>query len=346
MDGRDRLQATVDALVQAGKGILAADESGPTISKRFNGIGVESTEENRRAYRNLLLATPGLGAFISGVILYEETLVQRTDDGTSLPELAARQGIVPGIKVDAGKIALAHAPGDEITQGLDGLAKRLSAYTEQGARFAKWRAVYNISDTLPSRLSIEANADALARYAAICQDESVVPIVEPEVLMDGGHTLERCAEVTEAVLHEVFYALHRHRVVLEHMLLKPSMVVAGKEQARQAPVVEVAAQTVRVLRRSVPAAVPGIFFLSGGQTPAEASAHLDAMNRFGPQPWALSFSYGRALQDPVLQAWKGQAVNARSAQDALLERARLNSAAREGRYDAAMEGAGRQRLAK
>ena len=234
------------------------------------------------------------------------------------------------------------APGDEITQGLDGLAKRLGAYKEQGARFAKWRAVYNISDTLPSRLAIEANADALARYAAICQDEGVVPIVEPEVLMDGGHTIERCAEVTQAVLHEVFDALHRNRVALEHMLLKPSMVVAGKEQARQAPVVEVAAQTVSVLRRSVPAAVPGIFFLSGGQTPAEASAHLDAINRLGPQPWALSFSYGRALQDPVLHAWKGQAANARSAQDALLERARLNSAAREGRYDSAMEVTGWQ----
>jgi fructose-bisphosphate aldolase class I len=337
------LQATVDSLVQAGKGILAADESGPTIAKRFKAIGVESTEENRRTYRSLLLATPGLDVFISGVILYEETLVQRADDGTPLPQLAARQGIVPGIKVDAGKIALAHAPGDEITQGLDGLAKRLGAYKEQGARFAKWRAVYNISDTLPSRLAIEANAQALARYAAVCQEEGVVPIVEPEVLMDGAHTLERCAEVTDTVLHEVFVALHRHRVVLEHMLLKPSMVVAGKEQARRASVAEVAAQTIRVLRRCVPAAVPGIFFLSGGQTPAEATAHLDAMNRLGPQPWALSFSYGRALQDPVLQAWAGQARNARSAQSALLERARLNGAARDGRYDSAMEVAGRQR---
>lgn len=337
MNVSDSLQATVDALVQAGKGILAADESGPTIAKRFKAVGVESTEENRRAYRQLLLATPGLGAFISGIILYEETLLQRADDGMPLPQLAARQGIVPGIKVDAGKIALAHAPGDEITQGLDGLAKRLAGYKAQGARFAKWRAVYNISDVLPSRLAIEANADGLARYAAICQEEGVVPIVEPEVLMDGGHTLERCAEVTEAVLHEVFAALHRHRVVLEHMLLKPSMVVAGKEQARQAPVAEVATQTVRILRRNVPAAVPGLFFLSGGQTPAEASAHLDAINRLAPQPWALSFSYGRALQEPVLQAWKGQGANAGRAQDALLERARLNGAARQGRYDPAME---------
>jgi len=340
MNVRDLMQATIDSLVQPGKGILAADESGPTIAKRFKAIGVESTEENRRAYRQLLLSTPGLGAFIGGVILYEETLMQRADDGTPLSQLAARQGIVPGIKVDAGKIALAGAPGDEITQGLDGLAKRFGAYKEHGARFAKWRAVYNVSDTLPSRLAIEANADSLARYAAICQGEGVVPIVEPEVLMDGGHTLERCADVTDAVLHEVFDALHRHRVVLEHMLLKPSMVVAGKEQARRAPVGEVAVGTIRVLRRCVPAAVPGIFFLSGGQTPAEASAHLDAMNRLGPQPWPLSFSYGRALQDPVLQAWKGQSGNVRSAQEALLQRARLNSAAREGRYDPAMEGAG------
>jgi len=346
MDTRDRLQMTVELLLQAGKGILAADESGPTIAKRFKAIGVESTEENRRVYRNLLLATPGLSAFISGVILYEETLLQRADDGVPLPEVAVRQGLVPGIKVDAGKIALARAPGDEITQGLDGLAKRLGAYKEQGARFAKWRAVYNISDTLPSRLAIEANADALARYAAICQDEGVVPIVEPEVLMDGGHTIERCAEVTQAVLHEVFDALHRNGVSLEHMLLKPSMVLAGKEQTRHAPMVEVAAQTVRVLRRSVPAAVPGIFFLSGGQTPADATTHLDAINRLGAQPWALSFSFGRALQDPVLRAWKGHAANARSAQDALLERARLNSAAREGRYDSVMEVTGWQPPAK
>jgi len=341
MGDRDQLQATVESLVRTGKGILAADESGPTIAKRFKPIGAESTEESRRAYRALLLTTPGLGEFISGVILYEETLGQRADDGTPLPELAARSGIVPGIKVDAGKIPLALAPGDEITQGLDGLAKRLGVYKGQGARFAKWRAVYNVSDTLPGRLAIEANADALARYAAICQDEAVVPIVEPEVLMDGAHTLERCAEVTEAVLHEVFHALHRHRVVLEHMLLKPSMVVAGKEHAQQAPVGEVAARTLGVLRRTVPAAVPGVFFLSGGQTPAEATAHLDAMNRMPPQPWSLSFSYGRALQEPALKAWKGQPANARVAQDALLERARLNGAAREGRYDASMEAAAR-----
>jgi fructose-bisphosphate aldolase class I len=333
----DELQATVQALVRKGRGILAADESGPTIAKRFKAIGVESTEENRRAYRSLLVATAGLGDFIGGIILYEETLAQRADDGTPLPQLAARQGIVPGIKVDAGKIALALAPGDEITQGLDGLAKRLDGYKQQGARFAKWRAVYNVSDALPSRLAIEANAQALARYAAICQEQGVVPIVEPEVLIDGDHSMARCAEVTEEVLHQVFDALHRHRVVLEHMLLKPSMVVPGKEHANQATVAEVAGETLRVLRRTVPAAVPGINFLSGGQTPAEATANLDAMNRLGPLPWALSFSYGRALQDPVMQAWRGQAANVRAAQAALLKRARLNGAACEGKYSASME---------
>lgn len=333
------LQATMHALVQKGKGILAADESGPTIAKRFKTISVESTEENRRTWRSLLLTTPGLGEFISGIILHEETLGQATDDGTPLPQWAARQGIVAGIKVDAGKIPLAGAPGDEITQGLDGLAGRLAAYRRQGARFAKWRAVYNVSDTLPSRLALEANAQALARYAAICQEQGMVPIVEPEVLIDGDHTMARCAEVTEAALHEVFHALHRHRVVLEHMLLKPSMVVPGKTHAQQAAPAEVAVQTVRILRRTVPAAVPSINFLSGGQTPEEATANLDAMNLLGPQPWQLSFSYGRALQEPALQAWKGQAAHARSSQDTLLKRARLNGAACRGQYSAAMEAA-------
>lgn len=337
MSNESELQATVAALVQKGKGILAADESGPTIAKRFKKINVESTEENRRAYRAMLLSTEGLGEYVSGVILYEETLGQRADDGTPLPQLAARQGIVPGIKVDTGKIALAHAPGDEITQGLDGLAQRLAGYTQQGARFAKWRAVFNVSDTLPSRLAIGANADSLARYAAICQEAGVVPIVEPEVLSDGDHSIARCADVTEAVLHEVFHALHRHRVVLEGLLLKPSMVVPGKDHARQAAPEEVAEQTVRVLRRTVPAAVSSINFLSGGQTPEEASANLGAMNRIGPHPWPLSFSYGRALQDPALRAWQGQAVNVRAAQLALLKRARLNGAACEGAYRDEME---------
>ncbi|MBS0339065.1 MAG: fructose-bisphosphate aldolase class I [Proteobacteria bacterium] len=335
----DELQATIDALVQKGKGILAADESGPTIARRFKTIALESTEESRRAYRSLLLATPDLGRYISGVILYKETLTQSTDDGEPLPQLAARQGIVPGIKVDAGKVPLALAPGDEITQGLDGLAERLEGYKQQGARFAKWRAVYNVSDTLPSRAAIEANAEVLARYAAVAQDQGVVPIVEPEVLIDGDHTLARCAEVTQAVLHEVFRALARHRVALEHMLLKPSMVVPGKAHARQATPEEVASQTIRVLRTAVPAAVPSINFLSGGQSPVEATANLDALNRRGPQPWHLSFSYGRALQEPALQAWQGLPANVRQAQEALLKRARLNGAASVGAYSADMENA-------
>jgi len=247
MDTRSELQATVDAMVQPGKGLLAADESGPTIAKRFKTIGIDSTEENRRAYRNLLLTTPGLGEFVSGVILYQETLGQKADDGTPFPQLAARNGIVPGIKVDLGKIALAHAPGDEITEGLDGLARRFVDYKQQGARFAKWRAVYNITANLPSRLAIEANADSLARYAAISQEAGIVPIVEPEVLMDGDHSIERSAEVTEAVLHEVFDALRRHRVVLEHILLKPSMVLAGSENARQSSTADNAAVAFLVM---------------------------------------------------------------------------------------------------
>jgi fructose-bisphosphate aldolase class I len=333
------LQATVEAIAQKGKGILAADESGPTIAKRFKTIAVDSTEENRRAYRSLLLSTPGLGQYVSGVILYEETLTQRSDDGEPLAQLAERQGIVPGIKVDAGKIPLALAPGDEITQGLDGLAERLEGYRKHGARFAKWRAVYNVSDTLPGQAAIAANAESLARYAAVCQEHDVVPIVEPEVLIDGDHTLARCAEVTQAVLHEVFRALDRHRVVLEHMFLKPSMVVPGKTHALQATPEEVATQTIGVLRRAVPAAVPSINFLSGGQSPAEATANLDALNRLGVQPWFLSFSYGRALQDPALQAWQGRPANVRQAQEALLKRARLNAAASQGAYSAAMEDA-------
>lgn len=331
---RDELQATIDALVQEGKGLLAADESGPTIAKRFKTVGIESTEENRRAWRNLLLGAPGLGEFVSGVILYEETLGQKADDGEPLPRLAERQGIVPGIKVDKGKVPLANASGDEITQGLDGLAERLAHYKEQGARFAKWRAVYNVSDQLPSRLAIETNAESLARYAAICQEAGVVPIVEPEVLIDGDHSIGRCAEVTEAVLHEVFHALHRHGVALELMLLKPSMVLPGKEHAQRASVAEVASSTVTVLGRTVPPVVAGVFFLSGGQTPEQATAHLDAINRTGRRPWPLSFSYARALQEPPLKIWRGQAANVGEARQALVKRARLNGAAARGRYDA------------
>jgi len=337
MNRQNPLQATVDALVQKGKGILATDESSPTIAKRFKAIGVESTEEHRRSYRSLILAAPGLGEFISGAILFEETLGQCADDGTPLPELASQQGIVPGIKVDKGKLPLPNAPGDEITQGLDGLEQRLEGYKAQGARFAKWRDVYHISATTPSRLAIETNAEVLARYAAICQAQGIVPIVEPEVLIDGDHGIDRCAEVTEAVLHEVFHALHRHRVVLEHMLLKPSMVIPGKAHAHKASPDEVAAQTIRIFRRTVPAAVPSINFLSGGQTPEEATANLDALNRMPQQPWELSFSYGRALQQPALQAWKGDAANAGSTQAALYKRAKLNGAARHGEYTPAME---------
>jgi fructose-bisphosphate aldolase class I len=335
------LQSTVRALIREGAGILAADESNPTIAKRFQAISVESTPETRRAYRELLLTCTGLEKYVSGVILFEETLTQKAKDGTSLPQCAAQMGITPGIKVDAGKIALAHAPGDEITQGLDGLAIRLQGYRDQGARFAKWRAVFNVSDRLPSCLAIEANAQALAHYAAICQDLGVVPIVEPEVLMDGNHTIERCAEVTEAVLHQVFAALHQHRIALELMLLKPSMVVPGKESSQKVPPMLVAGQTIDVLRRTVPAAVAGIFFLSGGQSAREATIHLDAINRTErPQPWPLRFSYGRALQDPVLRAWKGRSEGVAAAQQALLLRARLNSAACQGQYAPSMESAG------
>jgi len=337
MSVQDQLQATIDELVQKGKGILAADESSPTIAKRFKAIDVESTEENRCAYRSLILATPGLGEFVSGVILFEETLGQHADDGTSLPELASRQGIVPGIKVDKGKHPLANAPGDEITQGLDGLAQRLEGYAQQGARFAKWRDVYHITASTPGRLAIDANAEMLARYAATCQAQGIVPIVEPEVLIDGDHTIDRCAEVTEAVLHEVFHALHRHGVILEHMLLKPNMVLPGKERPQKATPEEVAKQTIRILRRTVPASVPSINFLSGGQTPQEATANLNAMNRLAPQPWELTFSYGRALQEPALQAWQGDPGNAQRTQAALYKRAKLNGAARYGDYTPAME---------
>lgn len=332
------LEQTVRDMVQPGKGILAADESAPTISKRFAAVSVESTEENRRSYRSLLFDTPGLSDFISGVILFEETLGQRSDDGTALPALLASRGIVPGIKVDKGLTPLANAPDDRVTQGLDGLAERLQQYKTQGARFAKWREVYAITDHNPTPLGLEANAEMLARYAAICQQEGFVPIVEPEVLIDGEHGIERAAEVIETVLHSVFHALHRHRVILEGMLLKPSMVTPGKDHAVQASPETVATATVRVFRRTVPAAVPGINFLSGGQSPAEATANLNAMNAIFPDaPWALSFSYGRALQEPVLMAWRGNPANTEAARQALYARARLNGAARRGEYSPDME---------
>ncbi|HHC71606.1 MAG TPA: fructose-bisphosphate aldolase class I [Thiotrichales bacterium] len=338
MTDTQTLQKTIDDLVQTGKGILAADESLPTITKRFKAIGVESTEETRRAWRELLLGTPGLGEYISGVILFEETLDQTDASGTPLPRLAEVQGIVPGIKVDRGKIPLPGAPGDMITQGLDFLAERLEGYREKGARFAKWREVYPISGHNPTPLGIEANAEVLARYASICQARGFVPIVEPEVLIDGDHSIERAFEVIQAVQHAVYHALHRHGVILEYTLLKPSMVTPGKQHPNRATPEEVAEYTVRALRRTVPAAVPSVNFLSGGQTPEEATANLNAMNALFPgQPWELSFSYARALQQPAMAAWGGRPENVEAARHALLKRARLNGAARRGEYRPDME---------
>jgi len=339
MSLRDELESTIDRLRCVGKGILAADESNPTMARRFKAIDVESTEENRRAYRSMILSTPGLGEFINGIIMFEETLGQADDAGVSLPALAEKQGIVPGIKVDKGLRPLAGAPGDNVTRGLDGLDERLAGYKDQGARFAKWRCVYNIGEANPSRLAISANAEVLARYAADCQALGIVPIVEPEVLMDGDHSIERCAEVTEAVQHEVFNALHRHRVMLEYILLKPNMIVSGKDHPHQAGPDEVARQTLAVFRRSVPAAVPSINFLSGGQSAEEATANLNAINRQSPQPWQLSFSFGRALQQPALHAWLGNPDNLGATQAAMYERARLNSLACKGEYRMEMEAA-------
>ncbi|VAW83503.1 Fructose-bisphosphate aldolase class I [hydrothermal vent metagenome] len=326
------LENTIRDIVQEGRGILAADESSPTIAKRFSAIDVESTEETRRTWRSLLVTTEGLGKYISGIILFEETLGQKTDEGKTIPEAAWAQKIVPGIKVDKGKIPLALSPGDLITQGLDGLAERLRKYKQQGARFAKWREVYSIDKHAPTQHGIEANAEMLARYAAVCQAEGLVPIVEPEVLMDGDHDIDRHAQVTEAVQHAVFHALHRHHVALELMILKPNMVLPGKGCRRAEPD-EVATATLTTLRRTVPAAVPGINFLSGGQGPEEATANLNAINQRGRNaPWRLSISYGRALQQTALQAWKGKSENTLAAQISLLERARLNHLAMLGEY--------------
>jgi fructose-bisphosphate aldolase class I len=338
MSINEELESTIAKLISPGKGILAADESLPTIGKRFQPLDIANTDENRRAYRSLLFTAPGAEAFISGVILFEETLGQLADDGTPLPKILERRGIVPGIKVDKGTVPLANAPGDLITRGLDGLPDRLKGYKAQGARFAKWREVYGITDRNPTPLGIEANAEALAAYAAICQSEGIVPIVEPEVLIDGDHTMERCSEVTEAVLHAVFHALHRQKVTLEHMVLKPSMVLPGKDCPPKATPEQVAAATVKVLRRTVPAAVPGIYFLSGGQGPEEATANLNAMNvQFPTVPWQLSFSYGRALQDPVIRAWAGRTQNLLAAQEAFSRRAKMNALARSGRWTSLME---------
>ena len=328
---------TAAALVAPGKGILAADESAPTIAKRLAGIGLESTEERRRAYREILFTTPGLGEFISGVILFDETIRQRSADGTPFPELLAAAGIIPGIKVDRGTHPLAGCPEEVVTEGLDGLRERFEEYADLGARFAKWRAVIRIGDGRPSATCIEANAHALARYAALAQEAALTPIVEPEVLMDGHHSIEHCAAVTATVLRAVYDRLVRHGVVLEGTLLKPNMVLPGAEFPGRVDDERVARLTVEVLRQTVPAAVPGIVFLSGGQSDAEATARLDAINRHAPQPWELSFSFGRALQAPVLREWAGEESNRAAAQSALLHRAGLNGAARYGTYNAEME---------
>lgn len=333
----NNLAAIAQAMVAPGKGILAADESTGTIEKRFKSINVDSTEENRRAYRDMLFSSKGLGQFISGVILYDETLRQKSADGTPFVSALEANGILPGIKVDTGAKDLALCPGETVTEGLDNLPKRCAEYVKLGAKFAKWRAVITIGRDIPSSTCIAANAHALARYAAVCQAAGLVPIVEPEVLMDGDHTIERCEEVTEWTLNAVYEALYMNRVTLEHTILKPSMVISGKACARQAGVGEVAERTVRILKRTVPAAVAGIAFLSGGQSDETATAHLNAMNKIGNLPWPLSFSYGRALQQPALRAWKGAAANVAAAQAALLHRSRMNSLACRGRYSADAE---------
>lgn len=331
------LEATIKQLSTRGKGVLAADESTPTITKRFEAVGIESTEDSRRAYREMLVTTPGFNDFVAGVILFEETLNQKTSNGKTFPELLASMGVVPGIKVDKGLVNLQNTNEEKVTQGLDGLAERLLDYKAKGARFAKWRAVYSISANTPCDLAIKTNAEVLARYAAICQEAGIVPIVEPEVLIDGEHTIERCEEVSEPVFREVFAALNRHKVKLEYIVLKPSMVISGKACSKKAGVKEVADATLRVLKRTVPAAVPTINFLSGGQSSEQATAHLDAMNKAGNLPWNLSFSYARALQEYAMAVWKGQAANVKAAQEAFYKRAKLNSLAATGKYSETME---------
>jgi fructose-bisphosphate aldolase class I len=337
------LIGTANTLIAGEKGLLAMDESSSTCDKRFARLGIPQTEESRRSYRELLVTTPGLSEGISGAILYDETIRQRKKDGTPFIKVLIDAGIIPGIKVDKGARAMAGHPGEKITEGLDGLRDRLKEYYEMGARFAKWRAVLAIGDGIPSRGCSEANAQALARYAALCQEAGLVPVVEPEVLMDGDHTIARCAAVTEQVLRMVFDHLDSQRVMLEGMILKPNMVLPGLTCPRQESVDEVADATVQSLLRAVPAAVPGIAFLSGGQSAELASARLNAMNvRFkSRRPWALSFSFGRALQQPALEIWNGNDAHVVAAQKALLHRARCDQAARRGKYDSAMEVQGR-----
>lgn len=333
-----KLAEIAQVLVADGKGILAADETVATLTKRLNAQKIESTPDSRRTYREMFFTTPRISEFISGVILQDETIHQKSSQAVAMTKVLSQQGILPGIKVDNGAKPLAGSSTEKITEGLDGLRERLKEYYELGARFAKWRAVITVSDILPSMNCINVNADALARYAALCQEQDIVPIVEPEVLMDGSHTIERCEEVTAAVLHAVFNALVNQKVYLEGMLLKPNMIISGKECTKQASVEEVAAATLRVLCRHVPCAVPGIVFLSGGQDHLAATRHLNAINQSeGPKPWKLSFSYGRALQDEALKAWNGRNENFKAGQEAFYHRAKCDSAAAFGRYDVAME---------
>jgi fructose-bisphosphate aldolase class I len=331
------LAKTAAAMVARGKGVLAADESSGTCEKRFKSVGVECTEENRRAYRGLLFTTPGVEQYVSGVILFDETARQKTNDGVPFPDYLARKGIIPGIKVDKGAMDLALCPGEKVTEGLDGLRPRLAEYFKLGARFAKWRAVIAIGEGIPSHTCLYANAHALARYAALCQEASIVPMIEPEVLLDGNHTIERCEEVTEATLRATYAAMAAHNVSFEHLILKTSMVVSGKECPRQANVDEVAERTVRVLKRTVPAAQPGIVFLSGGQSDEAATAHLNAMAAMKGLPWPLTFSYSRALQNPALKTWRGQASNAAAAQKAFHHRAHMNGLAAQGKWKPELE---------
>jgi len=334
---RSELERIARAMVIKGKGILAADESTSTIKKRFDSIKLESTEENRRSYREMLFTATGAGDAISGVILYDETIRQKTRSGVPFPQYLTEHGMIPGIKVDTGAKPLAGFPGETITEGLDGLRERLVEYRKLGARFAKWRAVIDIAPGIPTSFAIHANAQALARYAALSQEEEIVPIVEPEVLMDGAHPIERCEEVSEQVLQSVFDQLFAHRIYLEGMVLKPNMVISGKKAANRAPAQQVAEATLRCLKRHVPPAVPGIAFLSGGQSPEEATLHLSLMNQMGPLPWSLTFSYGRALQDTALKGWGGAEASFKKGQQEFAKRAKLNGLATLGRYQSALE---------
>src|SRR3569833_2592060 len=334
---RTELARIANAMVAKNKGILAADESTGTIKKRFDVIKLESTEEHRRLYREMLFTAPGAAEFISGVIFYDETLRQKTKDGTPFPDYQTKLGIVPGIKVDTGAKPLAGFPNETITEGLDGLRERFVEYYKLGARFAKWRAVIDIADGIPTPFAIEASAHALARYAALAQENSSVPIVDPDVLMDGAHSIERCEDVTDATLHAVFDALADHQIYLEGMVLKPNKVISGKKASNRASPQAVAEATVRCLKRHVPPAVPGIAFLSGGQSSEEATLHLSLMNKLGPLPWSLTFSYGRALQDTALKAWGGTPANFGAGQKEFAKRARLNGLATTGRYSSDQE---------